>query len=138
VLLCLANHFDAIAPASDAIEEFLIAHAVPEDIHYLARLVVEELVSNAIKYAYDDDLHHEIELHTEVQDDVFTLSIHDDGHPFDPNSLPDPDTSLPAAERPIGGLGLYLVRSMSDSMEYSRTGLKNIVTIRKSFAKSPN
>jgi len=59
------------------------------------------------------------------------LTVTDDGHPFNPLEAPEPDTTLPVEERPIGGLGIYLLRKMFDRMDYTRTDGKNRVTLRK-------
>jgi serine/threonine-protein kinase RsbW len=61
------------------------------------------------------------------------VTVTDDGHPFNPLDLPEPDTSLPMEDRPIGGLGIHLLRKMSDRMEYERRDGKNQVTLRKSL-----
>ena len=53
------------------------------------------------------------------------LTIQDNGPAFDPSTAGVPDTALPADERPVGGLGLHLVRTLSDSFDYSREGDRN-------------
>ncbi|MBP5247976.1 MAG: ATP-binding protein, partial [Fibrobacter sp.] len=59
------------------------------------------------------------------------ITFIDHGVPFDPLARPDPDTTLSAAERQIGGLGIFMVKKTMDKMEYSREGEKNILTIEK-------
>ena len=61
--------------------------------------------------------------------------VTDDGKPFNPLESPEPDTSLPVEERPIGGLGIYLLRKMFDQMDYARTDGKNRVTLRNALAR---
>ena len=59
------------------------------------------------------------------------LMFVDDGSPYDPLSHEDPDTALPAAERPIGGLGIMMVKKMTDSIKYERKHDRNFLTVVK-------
>lgn len=133
--IVLKNQFSEIPPASDEVDRFLAGVGASPDILYVARLVIEELVSNTIKYGHDDQQIHEIGIEARFLDNTLALEISDDGRPFNPLDIPDPDTSLPADERPIGGLGLHFVRRMTDSLHYERRDGRNIVTIRKSEEK---
>jgi len=129
----LKPDFDEIPPAADAVEHFLHGQEAPAEILYLARLVIEELVSNVIKYGYDNPEGHEIRLDVRIEARTMILELSDGGRPFNPLEAPAPDLQLPAEERPIGGLGIHFVRSLSDSVDYHRIGAKNIVTIRKAY-----
>ncbi len=100
-----------------------------EDAAYVAILAVEELVSNCIKYGYDDTAPHEIDVALSVDDSALTVTIVDDGHPFDPVQAPPPDLTLPIEQRPIGGLGLHLLRTLSSEMRYERRGDTNRITL---------
>lgn len=131
--LQLENSYDAIPEASEALARFLELEGAGESAQYLARLALEELVTNIVKYGYDDHERHIIHLEARTTDGVFSLSLTDDGHAFNPCEAPAPDTSLPADERPIGGLGLFLVRNMADSMSYERRDDLNIVTVTKAL-----
>ncbi|MCX6969734.1 MAG: ATP-binding protein [Verrucomicrobia bacterium] len=132
--LTLKNDLSEIPPAADEVERHLAGQGVPAEILYVARLVIEELVSNIIKYGYDDNGPHEIRINACIQDGTLSLEVSDDGHPFNPLDAPDPPLHLPAHERPIGGLGLHFIRSMTDSLDYKRHEGRNIVTVRKSYS----
>ncbi len=69
-------------------------------------------------------------LPSKVSDHV-KLEICDDGKPFDPLSLPEPDLSVPVEERPLGSLGVYLTRKLSRSIEYRRDETGNVLTVIK-------
>ncbi len=131
--LILKNSIGEISRAADEVDCFLSAHGASEEALYASRLVIDELVSNTLKYGYDDTGEHEIEIDADLDNDTFVLRISDDGHAFNPLDAPEPDTSLPAEERPIGGLGLFLVRNMTDSFHYERRDGKNIVTVSKAL-----
>ena len=96
---------------------------------YVANLALEELGTNILKYGYDDTAVHEILLRMEVQPGMVRLMLEDDGHPFNPLDLLEPDIHLPAEERVPGGLGIHLVRRMVDRMEYQRCDGLNRVTV---------
>jgi sigma-B regulation protein RsbU (phosphoserine phosphatase) len=63
------------------------------------------------------------------------FTIVDSGSPFDPTAQEEADTSLSVEDRPIGGLGIHLVRQLMDSINYERTEGKNILTLRKKLTQ---
>ena len=94
-------------------------------------LVLEEALSNIIFYAFRDQEVHKIRIFITREGDRLTIRIRDDGVPFDPTAAPAPDTSLPAGERPIGGLGILLISKLMDNVHYARIDNQNILTLTK-------
>jgi Anti-sigma regulatory factor (Ser/Thr protein kinase) len=131
------NDFAAIAPASERIRQYLENADAPAAAMFLADLVIEELVTNTIKYGYDDEHAHCVHVTAAFEDGVLTVEVRDDGHEFDPLSRETPDTTLPAEERDIGGLGIHLVCQMADEIRYERAGGWNVVIATKAFPKEP-
>lgn len=131
--LSFRNDFGELPGLADQVTTFLEVHEVPADVVFAANLAIEELVTNIIKYGYDDRNEHSIELSLALENGALSIEIRDDGHEFDPFDRPEPDTSLPAAERDIGGLGIHFVRKMLDSCAYHRRDGFNIVTVRKNL-----
>jgi serine/threonine-protein kinase RsbW len=131
--LHLANDFTALGPASDEVREFLCNCSAPDAATFFADLVIEELVTNTIKYGYDDAVSHAIHVDLEFDRGRLCIAVRDSGHPFDPLAQAPPDFSIPADERPIGGLGIHLVRQMSDEVRYERRENENVVTASKAF-----
>ena len=99
------------------------------DLSYRVNLALEELVINIMDYGFEGG-DHEIEITLISEDDTLTIQIVDGGSAFDPlNDAPVPDVNAPIDDRPIGGLGVYLVRNMMDDMQYRREGDRNYLTL---------
>lgn len=131
--LHITNSLEALTSATAELADWLRTHEVSTAASVVAHMGIEELVTNCIKYGFDDKVPHVIEVTVHVDDSRLTASIVDDGRPFDPLGAPAPDLSLPPDQRPVGGLGLHLVRSMSDRMTYERRDDRNHVTIEKAL-----
>ncbi len=127
----------AVSSANETASRWLADRNAPPEVQYLANLAVEELITNCIKYGYEDAADHIIEVKLQISGNELALTVTDDGRPFNPLELPEPDIHLPIEERPIGGLGIYLLRRMSDHMDYVRAAGKNCVRLRKSMGNSP-
>ncbi|MCA1809068.1 MAG: ATP-binding protein [Kiritimatiellia bacterium] len=110
-------------------EQFLEEAGTPPGAIYGAVLALEEMISNIIKYGYDDHADHLITATLSVQNDGVELLLEDDGHFFNPLESPAPDTDLPLQDRRIGGLGIHLVRKLAHSMNYRRTASRNQLEI---------
>jgi anti-sigma regulatory factor (Ser/Thr protein kinase) len=106
-------------------------NGINEDVCFEVRLALEEAVSNTIKYGYEDDQVHMIHVRAGMEDQRFLLEIEDDGKAFNPLEKPDPDLSLPVDKKPIGGLGIYLMRSLMDHVDYRRNGGRNLLRLTK-------
>lgn len=94
-------------------------------------LAMEEAVVNVMKYAYPEGTHGDILVEANSSGNELTFAISDSGIPFDPTKNATPDTTLDAEERPIGGLGIHLVRNLMDSVEYNYIDNKNVLTLKK-------
>ena len=85
-----------------------------------------------IRYAHDDDgREHPIVVRLSVREGVLTAHVEDDGRAFNPLEAPAPDIDAGIDERPIGGLGIHLVRSVMSSVEYRREDGRNILIMTK-------
>lgn len=127
--LTLANRIDAMERGMDEAEAFLETHEASPKLAFAVRLAMEELISNIIKYAYDDEADHTIEVRLELTNPA-TLTLIDDGRAFDPLAdAPAPVLDGPVEDRPIGGLGLHMLRSMGHQLAYRRQDEKNILLV---------
>ena len=129
--LSLANTFDALPPATGKAGDFLRTNGASTDAIFAANLAIEELVTNAIKYAFADVAPHQISVRLTVEASELHIEISDDGRPFNPFEHPAPDLTLPAAERPLGGLGIHFVRKLLDTCAYERRDGRNVVRLVK-------
>lgn len=102
-------------------------------ISMILNLVLEEALTNTILYGYDDSLEHTITLNFELEGDILSISIFDDGHEYDPTQKKDPDITLAAEDRQIGGLGIFLIKKNMDSVEYLRIENKNCLILKKNI-----
>lgn len=129
----LVNQLSEISRLSDFVDRLGAEWGLSEDILFKAHLALDELVSNTIKYGYDDQETHHIQVTVSLESDDLIMRVEDDANPFNPLEAPEPDTDAPIEERGIGGLGLFLVRRLMDGISYRRSGEKNIVTIWKAI-----
>jgi serine/threonine-protein kinase RsbW len=137
ISLKVDNDFAALGPVSAQVRDFLCECKAPDAASFLADLVIEELVTNTIKYGYDDRNSHRIHVDVKFHDGVLCIEVRDNGHAFDPLAQAAPDLTLSAEDRPIGGLGIHLVRQMTDDVRYERRGDENVVCATKAFAGEP-
>ena len=125
------NTHDAIAPATAKAEAWLEAYDPSLKAMYLVPLAIEELVTNCIHYGYDDAGEHTIMITLSVADQTLTMKVEDDGNEFDPLAQETPELTGPAEKRPIGGLGIHLLRNLADGMAYERRNGANLLTLTK-------
>ena len=97
-------------------------------------IAVEEIFVNIASYAYENEPGKVTIRLRETEDPKgITVTFVDEGAPFDPVTRPDPDVTLSAKERSIGGLGIYLVKKSMDDVRYRYEGNLNILTLTKRF-----
>ena len=90
-------------------------------------LALEEAVVNVMNYAYEGEGLIKLSVDSKGQEVIFKLE--DEGREFDPTQVEDPDITLSAEEREIGGLGIFLVQQFMESVDYCRKDGKNILTM---------
>ena len=95
------------------------------------KLALEEAVTNVILYAYPDKKDQDIRIDMSYEDKRLTIVITDTGLDFNPLEQQEPDLTLSLEERPVGGLGIYLVKQLMTEVTYKRSAGKNILTMTK-------
>jgi anti-sigma regulatory factor (Ser/Thr protein kinase) len=134
--LILPNRPSEIARLQDQLEALARQRGLPPKTLHEVQLAVEEHLTNILHYAFDDQGEHLIGVRVRVAATELRLEVEDDGRPFNPLKHPEPDLSQPVSERPIGGLGIHMMRKSMDCLEYRRTDGKNILVMIKQI-KAP-
>lgn len=129
--IILENRIDELVRLTSFTEAFGEEWNIAPEVVFNLQLALEECVTNVIMYAYPPEEQHTLQVTAELQAPDLIFTIEDSGVPFDPTQVAEADTSLSAEERPIGGLGIFLVRQLMDSVEYRRDGDRNLLTLRK-------
>ncbi len=96
-------------------------------------LVLEEALTNVIFYAFEKGVTSEILIDFALEGTQLTIVITDEGRPYDPTKKEDPDINLSANDRPIGGLGIFLIKKIMDEVAYQRIGNKNQLIMKKTW-----
>ncbi|MDD5556150.1 MAG: ATP-binding protein [bacterium] len=130
-----ANEMEEVGRLAAALDEFGGAHGIPAEAIHDARLAIEEVFSNVVKYAHDDRRRHAVTVAFRLEGDGLVLRVEDDGRPFNPLDLPRPDLAAPPDRRRSGGWGVHIARSVTDSMTYERAGGRNIIVMRKAVPR---
>lgn len=127
--LSVGNRLAAVEPARLAVREFLSPHGLGARSIYGVELVLEEVLVNAIAYAFPAGGEHAIEVSVEVRPDTLQLCFEDHGLAFDPLHAPAPATPTALSQTPPGGRGLLLVRKFAQTAEYRRSHGRNQLTV---------
>lgn len=128
----MLKRFEPIADKSAVIIDSLMASPdIPQDegLQFKIRLCTEEAVENVVRYAYKDGDGY-LEVRTDVVDGSLVISLIDSGKPFNPLEKPDPDITLSAEDRDIGGLGIFLCKQMMDAVAYRYENGCNKLTMK--------
>lgn len=131
VTLHFANDAEEAPRIAKRVENFLREEKVSESIINKILLCVDELITNIIAHAYSDKEEHAVLLECRVYVDRVELELRDDGVPFDPTVQTRPDVKLSLEARDIGGLGIHLVMTLMDKVEYQHEGDFNVLKITK-------
>lgn len=128
--IAIRNEVREIRRLMEIVNGFLAGKEVSERGVYVTNLALDELVGNIIKYGYTDGQGHEIGVDVRIEAGHVVIRIEDDGREFNPCNVPEPDNTKPIEERMPGGLGIFLVRKLVESLEYERRGDRNVVVLR--------
>ena len=135
--LTLRNHASEVSHLVDRLEAFGAEAGLPPDVTFRLTLSLDEIVCNVIRHGFDDDAEHQILVTVDVSDGVVTATVVDDATAFDPREAPLPDLDAPLDQRQAGGLGMHLVRTTMDEVDYRREDGRNVLTVRTSAAGRP-
>ena len=125
--------FDFLDEIRDMVAEVARAGGFSEKAIYSLQLAADEAASNIIEHAYEGISNGVLELSCGMMDDSIKIVLTDHGEPYDPESIPMPDLKADLSERKIGGLGIFLMRKLMDTVHYeSRPEInRNTLTMTK-------
>jgi phosphoserine phosphatase RsbU/P len=129
--LTLANRSSELQRLASEIEQFAQSHRIPDTDVQALSLALDEVITNTISYGYDEHATHEIRVRLTLAGDRLSAEVEDDGRPFNPLTAPQPDLTSTIEDRPVGGLGIHLVRSLMEQVVYRRESGKNHLIMSK-------
>lgn len=129
--LILHNNVQQIELLAEYIDLIADEAGINPSLAMSLNLALEEAVTNVIMYAYPEGTDGTVDIITEANDGLLTFIIKDSGKAFDPTQKEDADVTLSAEERQIGGLGIFLVKQIMDTVNYQRIDGQNILTLTK-------
>ena len=127
----LKNDVIELGRMSRIVGEFCASNKLPSEMVFALTLCLEEIITNVITYGYDDNDEHVIIVRLSLHQGQVCIQVEDDGKPFNPLQVDAPDIDKPLKERPIGGLGIHLVRNHMDSLKYQRKDERNLLIMKK-------
>ena len=131
--LIVPNRIEEIRTIKAALEEFSKQQNFPPEALYQTQLSLEEMFTNVVRYAHNDNQEHEIEIIFSRENKTITVEMLDDGFPFNPlEDAPELDTECSLEDRRAGGVGIRLAKELMTELRYRREGSRNHLTmIRK-------
>ncbi len=129
--ISLRNALDELERVAGLVEAFCATRGVPARTTFEINLALDEVLTNVISYAYPAGSVHTITVRVAHEPQQLVIAVEDSGRAFDPLAVPTPNVSGPLEERSAGGLGVFLVRSVMDELEYHRQDGKNVLIMRK-------
>ena len=129
--ITLDNNIEDVPQLAAFVDEVCETVGFDMSVAMSLNLAMEEAVVNVMDYAYPAGTKGKVCIEAEADDQQLSFIVSDWGKPFDPTAKAEVDTTLSAEDRPIGGLGIHLVRQIMDSINYERMDGKNVLTLRK-------
>jgi anti-sigma regulatory factor (Ser/Thr protein kinase) len=116
---------------AEAVEAFSGERGLSAHDRFELGLVLEEIFTNIVKYAFADGAAHPVGIRLDLVGDAVVAEITDHGRAFDPRDAPAPDLDADLEHRPIGGLGIHFVRTLTQDLAYERRAGINHLSFRK-------
>jgi anti-sigma regulatory factor (Ser/Thr protein kinase) len=138
VKLTVKNRIEDLLRVNSIFESFATQHEIGGRLRYHLLVSIEEILTNIIKYGFDESGVHPIHITFRHNLGVIELEFEDRGREFNPLEIAEPDLETPIEDRQLGGLGIHLVKNMVDLAEYRRDGDRNILLLRKTKKTADN
>ena len=129
--ICIKNQISELERVNQFVEEIGEELGLDMELQMNLNLVMEEMVTNVIFYAYPEGKTADIELIAESDGKELTFVLSDQGKEFDPTLKEDADPNVNPIDREIGGMGIYIVKNIMNEVTYQRLEGKNLLTMKK-------
>ena len=129
--ICIKNKISELEKVAQFVEEIGEELGLSMELQMNLNLVMEEMVTNVIFYAYPQDEEADIELLAKSDGKELTFVLSDQGKEFDPTAKEDADLDVNPAERELGGMGIFIVKNIMNKVTYKRLEGKNLLTMTK-------
>jgi anti-sigma regulatory factor (Ser/Thr protein kinase) len=130
VAIEVKNSLSELERLAQIVDDFARRHQITTESNYKMKVALDEILTNVISYAYDDDGEHCITIRLQLECGKWIAEVEDDGLPFNPLNAPEPDVTQALDQRGVGGLGIHLVRKYMDELEYRNQMNRNILVMR--------
>lgn len=128
------NSLSELDALTEVLEQFGKSHHLPAETVGALNLALDELFTNVVQHGYRADQNGKITLRLEMDGNAVLATLQDQAPPYNPFDAPEPDIESPLQSRPIGGLGVFLVKKLMDHWEYHREKENNTIILRKNLA----
>ncbi|MDP6396887.1 MAG: ATP-binding protein [Candidatus Marinimicrobia bacterium] len=133
--LQLTNNRPEIRNLRNRFDIFAQDNELPDKVIHDVQLALDEVVTNIVEYGYDDDDKHLIDIKFILNEQSLEIIIIDDANPYNILDKENPETALALEDKPIGGLGIYLVKHLMTNIDYDYRDGKNHLSLSKSLTE---
>jgi len=134
VKVTVKNRIEDLLRVNAVFESFATQHEIGGRLRYHLLVSIEEILTNIIKYGFDEEGIHPIHITFRRSDEHIEMEFEDRGREFNPLDVEEPDLETPIENRQLGGLGIHLVKKMVDTATYRREGDRNILILKKTHS----
>ena len=127
----ITNHRDQIDTVRKFFDDYSKENKLTEKTVHDIQMALDELLTNIVNYGYEDTDEHQIDIHFGVNDDAVKVEIVDDSKPYNILEKDNPDISLSMEDKPIGGLGIFLIKKLMSNVDYYTKEGKNHLVMTK-------
>jgi len=138
IIIKINNELSELDNVFTRLHTFALSENLDKKIVFNMHLALDEILNNTISYGYIDNDIHIIYVTIEKTNTLLNIEIRDDSKEYDITQRSDPDVSKPLGEKNIGGLGIYLVKNLFDTISYKRKNGLNILSMEVSTNKGKN
>ena len=129
--ITLGEDISDLISLTEMVDKFRETYSLSKEVCYNIHLVCEELFVNFITHSAATDYSKQFSIELALHDKDLTITVYDNGHPFNPLSADLPDLTADLDDRSFGGLGIYLVRHWADNVSYEYQDKMNRIVIKK-------